>query len=130
MMRAPKYTDEELIQRVWDVEEVKKLCAKRCYYIANDWRQKELDELWVTGEEAKKTGAATVRANRTEKNRLNVFFIALSFFRIVVFYPFTRYRSIFQECFFRRIFPSGRSPTRTGATRSASFSLTAFRSSE
>lgn len=57
MMRAPKYTDEELIQRVWDVEEIKKLCAKRCYYIANDWRQKELDELWVTGEEAKKTAS-------------------------------------------------------------------------
>ena len=56
-MRAPKYTDEELIQRVWDVEEVKKLCAKRCYYVANDWRQKELDELWVRGEDAKKTAS-------------------------------------------------------------------------
>lgn len=56
-MKAPKYTDLELMQRVWDVEEVKKLCAKRCYYVANDWREKELSELWVTGEEAKKTAS-------------------------------------------------------------------------
>ena len=56
-MKAPKYTDEELILRVWDVEQIKKLCAKRCYYLANDWRQKELDELWVRGEDAKKTAS-------------------------------------------------------------------------
>lgn len=56
-MKAPKYTDLELMQRVWDVEEVKKLCHKRCYYVANDWREKELSELWVTGEEAKKTAS-------------------------------------------------------------------------
>ena len=56
-MRAPKYTDAELIARVWDVEEVKKLCAKRVYYVANDWRRRELDELWVTGKEAKKTAS-------------------------------------------------------------------------
>jgi hypothetical protein len=56
-MKAPNYTDLELIQRVWDVETVKKLAAKRSYYIANDWREKELDELWVTGEEAKKTAS-------------------------------------------------------------------------
>ena len=28
-MKAPKYTDEELIARVWDVEEVKKLVGKK-----------------------------------------------------------------------------------------------------
>ena len=53
-MKAPEYTDLQRMQRVWDVEEIKKLAAKRTYYIANDWRQKELDELWVSGEEAKK----------------------------------------------------------------------------
>ena len=42
-MKAPKYTDLQMIQRVWDVEEVKKLCAKRCYYLANDWRERELE---------------------------------------------------------------------------------------
>lgn len=56
-MKAPKYTDLEMMQRVWDVEEVKKLCHKRCYYVANDWRAEELDQLWVTGEEAKKTAS-------------------------------------------------------------------------
>lgn len=56
-MKAPQYTDLELMQRVWDVEAVKKLAAKRCYYIANDWRARELDELWVTGAEAQKTAS-------------------------------------------------------------------------
>ena len=52
-MKAPEYTDLQRMQRVWDVEEIKKLAAKRTYYIANDWREKELSELWVTGEAAK-----------------------------------------------------------------------------
>ena len=56
-MKAPKYTDEELIARVWDVEEIKKVCAKRVYYVANDWRKKELEDLWVSGEAAKKTAS-------------------------------------------------------------------------
>ena len=56
-MNAPNFTDLQLMQRVWDVEQVKKLAAKRCYYIANDWREKELSELWVTGEDAKKTAS-------------------------------------------------------------------------
>ena len=56
-MKAPNYTDQELMQRVWDVEQVKKLAAKRCYYLANDWREEELEELWVTGEEAQKTAS-------------------------------------------------------------------------
>ena len=56
-MNAPEYTDLQLMQRVWDVEAVKKLAAKRAYYIANDWREKELSELWVTGEDAKKTAS-------------------------------------------------------------------------
>ena len=56
-MKAPEYTDLQLMERVWDVETVKKLAAKRAYYLANDWREKELDELWVTGEEARKTAS-------------------------------------------------------------------------
>ena len=56
-MNAPEYTDLQLMQRVWDVETVKKLAAKRAYYLANDWRKKELDELWVTGGEARKTAS-------------------------------------------------------------------------
>ena len=42
-----EYTDDELIRRVWDIEEIKKLVYKRGVYIANDWRARELDELWV-----------------------------------------------------------------------------------
>ena len=39
-MKAPEYTDLQLMERVWDVETVKKLAAKRAYYLANDWREK------------------------------------------------------------------------------------------
>ena len=42
------YTDDELIRRVWDVEEIKKVANMRVYYQANEWRQKELNELWVS----------------------------------------------------------------------------------
>ncbi len=42
-----RYTDEELVTRLWDKEEVKDLMCRRCYYKQNDWRQRELDELWV-----------------------------------------------------------------------------------
>lgn len=52
-----KYTDNELIRRVWEVEEIKKLAARRVYYQANDWREKELDELWVTAPEYRQTAA-------------------------------------------------------------------------
>ena len=38
-MKAPNYSDLELIQRVWDVEEIKKVAAKRCYYLAGDLRE-------------------------------------------------------------------------------------------
>lgn len=41
------YTDDELIRRVWDVEEIKKLANKRVYYQVNQWSERELDELWT-----------------------------------------------------------------------------------
>ena len=46
-MNNRTFTDDELIRRVWDVEEIKKLANKRVYYQANEWREKELDELWT-----------------------------------------------------------------------------------
>ena len=46
-MNNRTFTDDELIRRVWDVEEIKKLANKRVYYQANAWREKELDELWA-----------------------------------------------------------------------------------
>ena len=51
------YTDDELIGRVWDIEEIKKLVYKRSVYIANDWRARELDELWVAEPEHQKTAS-------------------------------------------------------------------------
>ena len=42
------YSDDELMQRVNAVEEVKKLANKRVYYMINEWRAQELDRLWVS----------------------------------------------------------------------------------
>ncbi len=57
MYNKIEYTDDELIRRVWDVEEIKKLVYKRGVYIANDWRERELDELWVREPEHRKTAS-------------------------------------------------------------------------
>lgn len=42
------YTEEELVGRIWDVEDIKDLMSKRFYYNAADRRRDELNELWVT----------------------------------------------------------------------------------
>lgn len=42
------YTDEELLVRVWDREEIQDVMNLRVYYSANEERRKEIDELWVT----------------------------------------------------------------------------------
>ena len=52
-----EYSDDELIRRVTDIEEVKKLANKRVYYMINEWREKELDELWVSESEHTKTAS-------------------------------------------------------------------------
>ena len=57
MANSRQYTDEELIQRVWDVEEIKKLIHKRVIYIANEMRKEELNDLWVQNPEHKKTAS-------------------------------------------------------------------------
>ena len=57
MANSRQYTDEELIQRVWDVEEIKKLIHKRVIYIANEMRKEELNDLWVQNSEHKKTAS-------------------------------------------------------------------------
>lgn len=44
----PRLSDEDLIQMVTDIEEVRDLMSLRSYYQAADLRQKELDELWVS----------------------------------------------------------------------------------
>jgi hypothetical protein len=46
MMNA-RYTEQEQLTRLWDKENIKDLMSRRCYYKQNDWRQKELEDLWV-----------------------------------------------------------------------------------
>jgi len=41
------FSDEELISRIWDIEEIKKLIHRRVYYQAEDRREDELSDLWV-----------------------------------------------------------------------------------
>ena len=52
-----QYSDEELLVRILDKEEIKNLMARRAYYYANNERQREIDELWVTGDDLKKTAS-------------------------------------------------------------------------
>lgn len=56
-MNTREYTDEELMIRVWDMEEIKKVAYKRVYYMANEMRKEELSDLWVSKPENKKTAS-------------------------------------------------------------------------
>jgi hypothetical protein len=47
-MKKPFYSDDEKILRVWDIEDIKDLMSRRGFYIANDMRREELNDLWVT----------------------------------------------------------------------------------
>ena len=44
----PRKNDEDLLQMVEDIEEVRDLMALRSYYQAAGKRQEEMDELWVS----------------------------------------------------------------------------------
>ncbi|MGN1155398.1 MAG: nuclear transport factor 2 family protein [Agathobacter sp.] len=50
-------TDAELILHVWEMEDIKKVVAKRCYYQASDDRAGELNDLWVKEPEHMKTAS-------------------------------------------------------------------------
>ena len=52
-----QFTDDELIIRVTDKEEIKKLMARRAFYYANNQRRRELNELWVKTPEYKATAS-------------------------------------------------------------------------
>ena len=47
-MENKRYSDEELLGRIWDTEDIKKLVYKRAIYVTNEWRRQELEELWVS----------------------------------------------------------------------------------
>lgn len=50
-------TTLETMERVWDIENIKKLIHKRCFYIANEWHEKELNDLWVSEEAYQKSAS-------------------------------------------------------------------------
>jgi hypothetical protein len=56
-MKNKSYTDEELLRRVMDVEEVKTLIYRRVYYLAADRREEELCDLWVSEERWRDTAS-------------------------------------------------------------------------
>lgn len=51
------YTDEELMQRAWDVHEIKNLMGRHAYYHAYNLHEQELEELWVKEPEHQKTAS-------------------------------------------------------------------------
>ena len=60
-MNTKMFSDDEQIRRVWDMEEVKDLMARRAYYYMQDMRQDELDNLWV--KDAKNRSSAYFGSN-------------------------------------------------------------------
>ena len=54
-MNTKVFSDDEQIRRVWDMEEVKDLMARRAYLYMQDARREELETLWVAKPENKET---------------------------------------------------------------------------
>lgn len=82
------YTDDELIIRMWDVEEVKDVMAKHAYYYSAGQRREELVDIWVTKPDHRRTASLgfnngfyqglddisnyyVVQYNELQKERLN-----------------------------------------------------------
>ncbi len=57
MDRKQFYSDDELVTRLWDKEKVRDLMARHSYYMANNWRREELNELWVRRYDNRKTAS-------------------------------------------------------------------------
>lgn len=51
------YTNEERIDRIWDREKCVQLINRHSIYYSNDWRRRELDDLWVTRPELRETAS-------------------------------------------------------------------------
>ena len=51
------YSELETMRRVWAVEEIKDLMSRRAMYSANEERERELNELWVSEPEHASTAA-------------------------------------------------------------------------
>ncbi len=46
-----EYSDREQLARIWDRENIIAVMNRRAFYAANNWRGRELDELWVSSRE-------------------------------------------------------------------------------
>ena len=51
------FTDEERIDRICDREACTQLINRHSIYYSNDWRRRELDELWVTDPQYRQTAS-------------------------------------------------------------------------
>jgi hypothetical protein len=51
------FTNDELVVRLWDKEKIRDLMARHSYYYANEWRRKELNDLWVRRYDNRKTAS-------------------------------------------------------------------------
>lgn len=56
-MSCKKFTDDEMMRRIWDIEQIKKIMSRRSYYYMNDMRRQEIDELWVQEPEHAETAS-------------------------------------------------------------------------
>ena len=56
-MMNKKFTDEEQILRIWDVEDVKSLMSRRVFLQTADLREEELRTMWVQEPEHQKTAS-------------------------------------------------------------------------
>lgn len=77
-----KFTDEERMQRVWDVYQIKNVMGRHAYYHAYDMHAEELDRIWVKKPENMATasfgqnwgyqvGMDLIRENYAVKNELS-----------------------------------------------------------
>jgi hypothetical protein len=57
MSKKQFYSDDELVTRLWDKEEIRDLMARHSYYMTNNWRREELNELWVRRYDNRKTAS-------------------------------------------------------------------------
>lgn len=57
VQKTNHFTDEEWLGRLWDVENIKQMMARRCYYLYNDRRRDELNDLWVLKPENRETAS-------------------------------------------------------------------------
>ena len=53
----PDLAGDALIRYVWDIEEVRDLMSIRAWYLANDLRKEEIEQLWVSEPEHRQTAS-------------------------------------------------------------------------